>query len=67
MKTLIIAEHDNQQLKPATYHAVSAAEMLKTDIDMCVIGSECGSVVEQINIYVKKSRQFQNKCQMRVR
>lgn len=41
MKILLIAEHDNQQLKSATLHAASAAYQLQGDIDVLVIGYDC--------------------------
>lgn len=47
MKILIIAEHNNRQLKPATLHTVTAAEELKGDIDILVIGSACESVAAE--------------------
>ncbi len=34
MKTLIVAEHDNQTLKTATLNAVAAAQQLVRDIDV---------------------------------
>lgn len=49
MKILIIAEHDNQQLKQATLHAVSAAEQCGQTIDILVMGSNCQPVVEQLS------------------
>lgn len=47
MKVLIIAEHDNQTLKPATHHVVTAATELGHDIDMLIIGSGCQTVANQ--------------------
>ncbi|HEX4044109.1 MAG TPA: electron transfer flavoprotein subunit alpha/FixB family protein, partial [Gammaproteobacteria bacterium] len=46
MQILIIAEHDNQTLKRATYHAVSAAQQLSKQITVLIIGYQCQSVVE---------------------
>lgn len=43
MKTLIVAEHDNQTLKVATLNAVAAAQQLGGDIDVLVVGSGCVS------------------------
>ena len=47
MKILIIAEHDNQVLKSATSHVVSAAAHLGSDIDILIIGSGCKNVAVQ--------------------
>lgn len=41
MKTLVIAEHDNASLKPATLNAVAAAQALGGDIDILVAGGDC--------------------------
>lgn len=41
MKTLIVAEHDNQTLKVATLNAVAAAQQLGGDVDVLVVGSGC--------------------------
>jgi electron transfer flavoprotein alpha subunit len=46
MKTLVIAEHDNQSLKLATHHTLTAAIELGHDIDVLVMGYECASVAE---------------------
>ena len=41
MKTLIVAEHDNESLKPATLNAVAAAQQFGGDVDILVVGSGC--------------------------
>ncbi|MEC7570082.1 MAG: FAD-binding protein, partial [Pseudomonadota bacterium] len=46
MKTLIVAEHDNQTLKAATLNAVAAAQQLGGDIDVLVVGSGCQEVAD---------------------
>jgi len=47
MSTLVIAEHDNSSLKPATLNAVAAAQALGADIDILVAGADCGAVADQ--------------------
>ncbi len=47
MSTLVIAEHDNSSMKPATLNAVAAAQALGADIDILVAGADCGAVGEQ--------------------
>ncbi len=47
MKTLVIAEHDNQQLKNATLNAVTAAIKLGNPIDVLILGHQCSAVTEQ--------------------
>ena len=46
MGTLVIAEHDNAELKPATLSVVTAAKQLGSDVDILVAGSGCGTVGE---------------------
>ena len=46
MSTLIIAEHNNSHLNPATLHAVTAAKKLG-DVHILVAGKDVGSVVEE--------------------
>ncbi len=46
MKTLIVAEHDNESLKPATLNAVAAAQQLGGDVDILVVGSGCQGVAD---------------------
>jgi electron transfer flavoprotein alpha subunit len=47
MSILIIAEHDNSSLKPATLNSVTAAQVIGGDIDILVAGSGCQSAAEQ--------------------
>lgn len=47
MSTLVLAEHDNAALKPATLNAVAAAQALGADIDILVAGEGCGAVAEE--------------------
>lgn len=46
MSTLVLAEHDNETLKPATLNAVAAAKELGADIDILCAGEGCGGVAE---------------------
>lgn len=47
MRTLIIAEHDNQALKMATHHTITAGAQLGYEIEVLVIGAQCTTVAEQ--------------------
>jgi len=47
MATLIVAEYDNSELKPATLNAVAAAQAIGGDMSLLVAGSGCGAVAEQ--------------------
>ena len=46
MSILVIAEHDNQELKSSTLNVVTAAHALGSEIDILVAGSDCSSVAE---------------------
>ena len=46
MTTLVIAEHDNVTLKPATAKALTAARMCGNEIHILVAGGGCRSVAE---------------------
>ena len=46
MKTLVIAEHDNATLKPATLNAVAAAQAIGGDIDILVAGADCAAAAD---------------------
>ena len=47
MSILVIAEHNNQQLNPATLSALAAAVELGGDIDLMIAGSNCQALIEQ--------------------
>lgn len=46
MKALVIAEHDNVALKTQTLPVLTAALRLAVQVDVLVIGSQCGSAAE---------------------
>ena len=46
MSILVIAEHDNSSLKPATLNTIAAAQAIGGDIDILVAGAGCASVGE---------------------
>ena len=46
MTTLVIAEHDNTNLKAATRNAVGAARTLGGEMHVLVAGSQCGAIAE---------------------
>ena len=43
MSVLVIAEHDNAELKPATLNTVTAAKALG-DVTVLIAGSDCAAV-----------------------
>ena len=46
MAVLILAQHDNQSLDPATLHAVTAAGQLPGPCHMLVAGQDCAAAAE---------------------
>lgn len=47
MSILVIAEHDNASLKGATLNTVAAAQQIGGDIDILVMGENCGAAAEE--------------------
>jgi len=47
--TLIVVEHNDNQLTPATLHSVTAAKQLGGDVTCLVAGTNCGPAVESIS------------------
>ena len=46
MTALVISEHDNSELKGATFNTISAALQLDEEIHVLVAGSDCNTVAE---------------------
>ncbi|NCT40659.1 MAG: electron transfer flavoprotein subunit alpha/FixB family protein [Alphaproteobacteria bacterium] len=46
MSILVLAEHDNSELKAATLNTIGAAKQLGDDIHVLVAGSNCGAVAD---------------------
>ena len=49
MSVLLIAEHDNKELKPFTLNAISAASQINDDVHVLVIGSNSDEVAKTIS------------------
>ena len=47
MSVLVVAEHDNRELKPVTFNVLAAAQAIGGDIDVLVAGAGCAAVAEQ--------------------
>ena len=47
MSVLVIAEHDNDEVRTATLNAVTAAREIDTDVDLLVAGSGCAGVADE--------------------
>ena len=46
MTSLVLVEHDNEEIKGATLNTVAAAQVLGGDIHLLVAGAGCGAVAE---------------------
>lgn len=46
-KILVVAEHNNQQLQPATYHTLGAALELGKEIDLFILGHHCQKIIDE--------------------
>jgi len=49
MSVLLIAEHNNKELKPFTYNAITAASQIDENLDVLVIGSNADSVCKSLS------------------
>ena len=47
MTALVVAEHNNQELKPVTLNTVTAALALDQDVHILVAGNGCSAVAEE--------------------
>ena len=47
MSILVIAEHDNEELKGATLNTITAAKEIGTEIDLLIAGFSCETVADQ--------------------
>ena len=46
MSVLVIAEHDNEKLNPATLNALAAAGQIDASVDVLVAGNNCQAVAD---------------------
>ena len=48
MKILVIAEHDNSEIKSSTLSSITAAKKIGDDIEILILGSNCTSVIDSV-------------------
>ena len=48
MSVLLIAEHDNKNLKPFTLNAITAASKIDSDVHVLVAGAGCDNVSKEV-------------------
>ena len=49
MSVLLVAEHNNKELKPFTLNAVTAASQMDTDLHAVIIGNNCGDAAKKLS------------------
>ena len=56
MSVLLIAEHNNKELKPFTLNAATAASQIDNDIHAVIIGNDSGEAAKALSeLHNKKS------------
>jgi electron transfer flavoprotein alpha subunit len=48
MSILVIVEHDQKNVKNSTYHTLAAAFQIGDQVDVCILGNGCESVIAQL-------------------
>jgi len=51
MSILVIAEHNNKEIKPATLNTISAASQLNNKVEILIIGHECDTIAKELSNY----------------
>ena len=49
MSVLLIAEHNNKEIRPFTLNAITAASQIDTDVHVLLIGKDCGNVAKSLS------------------
>ena len=49
MSVLLIAEHNNKEVRPFTLNAITAASQIDTDVHVLIIGSNCEDVAKSLS------------------
>ena len=49
MSVLLIAEHNNKEIRPFTLNAITAATQIDPDLHVLVVGNSCGDVAKAVS------------------
>ena len=49
MSALLIAEHNNKEVRPFTLNAITAASQIDTDVHVLLIGNNCEDVAKSLS------------------
>jgi len=61
MSVLLIAEHNNKEIKTFTFNAITAASQIDSDVHVLLIGKNCSGVAKSLSeiLLVKKILQVE--------
>ena len=51
MNILVLAEHNNKELKSSTLSAITAASQIDENIEVLVIGKECEEITNKLLLF----------------
>ena len=49
MSVLLIAEHNNKEVRPFTYNAITAASQINEDLHVLVLGNQADDVAKSLS------------------
>ena len=49
MSVLLIAEHNNKEVRPFTFNAITAASQIDSDVHVLLIGNNCGDIAKSLS------------------
>ena len=58
MSALLIAEHNNKEVRPFTLNAITAASQIDTDVHVLLIGNNCEDVAKSLSEMPAVSKGF---------
>ena len=64
MSILLIAEHNNKDVKPFTLNAISAASLIKDDVHVLVLGSNSEGVAKSISNVAELVQKLKNEAKV---
>ena len=56
MSVLLIAEHNNKEVRSFTLNAITAASQIDTDVHVLLIGKDCGNVAKSWRCLLRMRR-----------
>ena len=56
MSILVLAEHNNSEVKSSTLNTINAASLINSDIEVLVLGSNIENICKEISNYQHVSK-----------